>query len=73
MSALEDAWAAVHDALPAGWTVGPLTFHVEDDRWHVLAADHRPGRRPDYIESVGIDEAHCLRGLGDLLRVWRVT
>jgi hypothetical protein len=47
---------------------------VEDDRWHVLAADHRPGRkRPDYIESVGMDEAHALRGLGELLRVWHVA
>jgi hypothetical protein len=37
------------------------------------AADYPPGRkRPDYIESVGMDEAHCLRALAELLRVWRV-
>ena len=73
MTELEDAWTAVHDALPAGWDVMRPSYHVEDRRWHVFAADHRLGRkRPDYIESVGMDEAHSLRGLAELLRGWRV-
>ena len=47
--------------------------HIEDNRWHVFAADHRLGRkRPDYIEAVGVTQAHRLRGLAELLRVWRV-
>lgn len=73
MTQLEEAWAAVHAALPAGWRVIRPEYHIEDRQWHVFAADHRPGRkRPDYIESVGMDEAHALRELVELLRVWRV-
>ena len=71
MSELEKAWSAVHDALPAGWRVMQPSYHVEDRQWHVFAADHRPGRkRPDYIESVVMDEAHALRWLAELLRAW---
>ena len=70
---LEEAWAAVDDALPAGWRVNRPEYHVEDRQLHVFAADHRPGRkRPDYIEAVGMDDAHCLRGLAQLVRVWHV-
>ena len=48
MTELGAAWGAVHDALPAGWVVNRPSWHIEDDRWHVLAADHRPRRkRPD--------------------------
>ena len=65
-------WEAVHDALSVGWRVNRAEWHVEDDRWHAFAADHRPGRKqPDYVEPVGMDEAHCLRGLSELLRVRR--
>ena len=56
MTDLEDARRAVHDAVPAGWVVN--RWHIEYDRWHVLAADHRPGRkRPDSVESVGMGAA----------------
>ena len=73
MSEPKDARNAVHDALPPGWRVNRPEWHVEDDRWHVFAADHRPGRkRPDYVEAVGMDEAHCLRGLAELLRGWQL-
>jgi hypothetical protein len=34
-------WVAVHDAIAAmpGWAVGPASYHGEDQRWHVTAAD----------------------------------
>lgn len=70
---LEAAWAAVHEALPEGWSVMHPSYHVEDRQWHVFAADHRRGRTlPDYIEATGENEAHALRGLAELLRVWRL-
>ena len=68
MSELDAAWGDVHDALPAGWVVNRPSWPIEDDRWHVLRTIGRDGSRPDYIESVGMDEA--LRGLAGLLRVW---
>jgi hypothetical protein len=59
---LESPWNAVHDALPAGWTVNRLGYNPLDDRWHIFATDHRPRRkRPDYIESVGIPPPHPWR------------
>ena len=73
MSELEEAWAEVHDALPAGWEVMRPNYHVEDRRWHVFAADHRRGRkRPDYVEAIGLTEAQALRGLAALRRGWNV-
>jgi hypothetical protein len=33
----------------------------------------RDGSGPDYIDSVGMDEAHWLRGLAELLTVWHTT
>ncbi len=43
-SELEDAWNAVHGALPTGWSVMRPSYHVETRQWHVFAADHRDGR-----------------------------
>jgi hypothetical protein len=38
------------------------------DRWQVVAAGHRPGRKqPDYVIGEGTTEAHALRGLASLL------
>ena len=49
------------------------SYHVEDRRWHVFAADPRRRRkRPDYVEAVGPTEAQALRDLAALLREWRV-
>lgn len=72
VSELEDAWAAVHDALPSGWSVNEPSWHVEDSRWHVFVADHRRGRkRPDYVEGTRISKEAALRGLAGHLKVWQ--
>jgi hypothetical protein len=68
---LEEAWAAVHEALPAGWTVYRPVHDDGAGRWTVVARDMRPrNKRHDAIEAVRQSEAHCLRGLAELLRVW---
>ena len=38
---LADAWAAVHDATPAGWYVGRPSYHDERDEWTQYAFDPR--------------------------------
>ncbi|MDQ3871780.1 MAG: hypothetical protein M3301_09225 [Chloroflexota bacterium] len=49
--------AAVHDALRTGLGRHKPSYHVEDRRWHVFAADHRRGRkRPDYVAAIGATE-----------------
>jgi hypothetical protein len=53
MSELEDAWAAVHDALPAGWHVNRPEYHVETDRWHVFAAGPPAGGEAAGLHRVG--------------------
>ncbi len=69
---LEAAWAAVHDALPAGWTVYRPVCDDGRGRWTVVARDMRArNKRHDAIEAVGQSEAHSLQGLAELLRVWR--
>lgn len=60
MSDREAAWDAVHEALPARWTVGqasigdPLTR-----RWSVTARGPHPGRGkvPQTVTGTGEDEA----------------
>jgi hypothetical protein len=37
MTDREDAWGAVHEALPAGWTVGPPTYDPGVSAWSVTA------------------------------------
>jgi hypothetical protein len=36
---LEDAWDAVHAALPAGWWVGSPSFHPERREWLLYSFD----------------------------------
>ncbi len=38
MTDREDLWDAVHEALPAGWRVGPPTFDLGVPGWSVTAA-----------------------------------
>ena len=73
MRELGDAWAAVHDALPAGWRVNRPEYLEDLNRWHVVAADYRAGRKqPDYVIAEGMTQEHALRGLAELLCAWRV-
>ena len=62
------------DELPEGWRVNRPEFLDHLDRWQVVAADYRAGRKqPDYVIGEGMTEAHALRGLASLLREWPVT
>ena len=73
MSELEEAWAAVHAALPAGWTVMRPTLRREEPErpWHVYAADLRVrATRREYVEATGWTEAEALRDLALLLDHW---
>jgi hypothetical protein len=60
---LSDAWEAVHDVLPLGWTVvRPSRPDSEAQRrWHVYAADLRArSKRREYVEATGWTEAEAL-------------
>jgi hypothetical protein len=64
MPDLDDAWAAVHDAFPAGWRVMPPSHHSEEATrpWHVLAPDLRVNApRRESVEATGWTEAEALR------------
>jgi hypothetical protein len=37
MTDREDAWDAVHEALPAGWRVGPSTYDPGISGWSISA------------------------------------
>ena len=69
MTDREAAWDAVHEALPAGWTVGrrPMTRRPRMVRHGPLvasAAASRPRRSP----GPATDETAALRALDDRLR-----
>jgi hypothetical protein len=75
LNALEDAWAAVHEVLPAGWTVMPPSHRIEEGTrpWHVVAVDLRSrALRKEYVEATGWTEAEALRDLAALLGGWHV-
>lgn len=58
MTDLEAAWSAVHEALPAGWSVMRPSKHVEEHErpWHVYATDLRVRtKRRDYVQGDGLD------------------
>jgi hypothetical protein len=74
---LEAAWDAVHEALPARWLVGPVTYDpgvLRSDgylgAYHVTARGPHPGRgkAPVTVSGTGEDEAAALRDLDDRLR-----
>ena len=70
---LEAAWAAVHDATPAGWYVGRPSYHDERHEWVIYGFDQREravnapgaasGRRSVPPECL-LEMARCLRALG---------
>jgi hypothetical protein len=70
MTDREAAWDAVHEALPAGWTVGPPTFDPGVRGWSVTARSVAYSRRkpPRTVTGTGESETAALRALDDRLR-----
>jgi hypothetical protein len=66
----EAAWGAIHEALPARWTVGQTTFDpAGDGRWSVSAVGPTVrGKIPVSVTGTGPDETAALRALDDRLR-----
>jgi hypothetical protein len=71
------AWDAVHEALPARWAVGPVTYDpvvLRDDgqmgAFRVTARGPHPGRGkvPQTVTGTGEDETAALRVLHATLR-----
>ena len=58
----EAAWFAVHDALPAYWMVGPITFDPGRSQFVVTARAPNPGRGkiPVYVSGLGETEVAAL-------------
>ena len=70
MTDREDAWGAVHEALPVGWTVGSPAFDPGVPGWSVTArtTDYSGTRRPETVTGTGVYEIAALRALDDRLR-----
>src|SRR4051794_18411231 len=70
MNDRETAWDAVHEALPAGWTVGPPTYDPGVPGWSVTARSVAYSRRrpPQTVRGTGDSETAALRALDDRLR-----
>ena len=70
MTDREDAWDAVHEALPAGWTVGPPTYAPGVTGWSVTARSVAYSRRkpPRTVTGTGEDDTAALRALDGRLR-----
>jgi len=70
MDAREAAGSAVHEALPARWHVGPVSFDPGRHAWSVTAHGPLPGRgkAPQVVTGTGPDEVAALRDLDDRLR-----
>lgn len=69
--AREAAWGAVHEALPAGWRVGPAAIGDPlRGTWSVTALRRARGRlaTPQTVTGTGPDEVAALRDLDDQLR-----
>lgn len=49
----EAAWFAVHDALPAYWQVGPITFDPGHGQFRVTARGPHPGRGKQAVTVSG--------------------
>ena len=66
----EESRAAVQDALPARWRVGPPTFDPGRHLWSVTARSDTRGRRipPVAVSGTGETEIEALRALDDWLR-----
>jgi hypothetical protein len=66
----EAAWDAVHEALPARWRVGPVTFDPGRNAHSVTAVGPHPGRGkiPQTVSGSGEDTTAALVNLNDRLR-----
>lgn len=66
----EDAWAAVHEALPSRWHVGPPIYDRGRHAWSVTARGPHPGRgkAPVTVAGSGDNEVAALRDLDSRLR-----
>ncbi len=71
-NAREAAWWALHDALPAGWRIGELTFDPASGQYVLAAMSPRPpgrGRPPGRVlVARGVDELAAVRALAERLR-----
>lgn len=58
------AWDALHEALPARWMVGPITFDPGADAYSVTARGPHPGRgkAPVTVQGIGEDETAARPG-----------
>ncbi len=67
---LDNAWSAVHEALPTRWRVGPTGHDPGHSMWLVSAIGPHPGRGkvPQSVTGTGEDEVAALRDLDDQLR-----
>src|SRR3954468_22233738 len=70
MTDREEAWDAVHEALPAGWRVGPVTYSPAIPGYSVSAVSggYSRTKRPQTVQGTGDTEAAALRSLDDRLR-----
>jgi hypothetical protein len=70
MTDREAAWDSVHEALPAGWAVGPPTFDPGVPGWSVTRRSVACSRLkpPATVTGTGADETAALRDLDDRLR-----
>ena len=70
MTDREAAWDAVHEALPAGWRVGPVTYSPAISGYSVSAwsGGYSRTRRPVTVQGTGDTEPAALRNLDDRLR-----
>src|SRR3954451_15082584 len=70
MTDREDAWDAVHEALPAGWRVGPVTYSPAIPGYSVsaLSGGYSRTKRPHTVQGTGDTETAALRALDDRLR-----
>jgi hypothetical protein len=71
MGELEDAWDAVWDVLPAGWSVAQPVYHEDLNYWVAYCRDphHRPDKpTPPYVEAAAPTEPLALRDLARNVR-----
>jgi hypothetical protein len=68
----DEAWAHLHDAVPAGWYVGTPVYRVEAQEWALYAFDTREkahiGRRSREWTAVAPTEAEVVREMARCLR-----